>query len=260
MSRAGISSRLFADGDPVQQKEAIMRHLRSHILAVTVSLAAAPLAFAQSPDPSGHWEATMQLPRGDVRVELDLDRNGKGELAGTIGTPAQHLMGLPLARVVVEGRTITFFAREDQPFTGELSADGQSIDGKYRLEGQSIPLTLTRIGPARMKPAARIAAIPSQLEGTWSATVSAGSRDVHLVLTMANHEDGSSTGSLVNLDEGRLTVPVTAIDQRESGVTIEFKAIAGSFTGQAIADGSELAGTFTQGSFSMPITFRHATR
>ena len=124
-----------------------MRYLRTHVVAVVLILVAAPLLDAQTADPSGHWEATMQLPSGDLRFELDLDRNPTGEIAGTIGTPAQHLIGLPLARVVLDGRTITFFAREDQPFTGELLADGQTITGNYRLEGQSIPLTLTRTGP-----------------------------------------------------------------------------------------------------------------
>lgn len=237
-----------------------MRYLRTHVVAVVLILVAAPLLYAQTADPSGHWEATMQLPSGDLRFELDLDRNATGEIAGTIGTPAQHLIGLPLARVVLDGRTITFFAREDQPFTGELLADGQTITGNYRLEGQSIPLTLTRTGPPRMKPAARITTIPSQLEGTWNATVSAGGRDVHLVLTMVNHADGTCTGSLVNLDEGRLTVPITAVDLREPVVTIAFMAISGSFTGSTNSEGTEVTGTFTQGSFSVPVTFRRASR
>ena len=237
-----------------------MAGLRSHVVAVILILGAAPLAAAQTADPSGHWEGSMLLPSTELRFELDLARVANGELAGTIGTPAHHLIGLPLARVLVDGQTITFFAREDQPFTGVVSADGHSIAGKYRIEGQTIPLTLTRTGAAKIEPPPRVAAIPARLEGSWNATVRAGGREAHLVLTMVNQPDGSCTGSLVNVDEGRLRIPVTAVGQTASGVTIEFKPVSGSFIGTTNADASELSGPFTQGTLSVPVTFHRGTQ
>ena len=112
-----------------------------------------------------------------------------------------------------------------------------------------------------MKPAARVTTIPSRLEGTWNATVSAGGRDVHLVLTMVNHADGTCTGSLVNLDEGRLTVPITAVDLREPVVTIAVHSHQRIVHRQRpIRRRTEVTGTFTQGSFSVPVTFHRASR
>jgi hypothetical protein len=237
-----------------------MRHALSATFSIVVMLFTSSFAVAQTADPSGHWEGTMQVPSGDLRFEVDLVRRGNGEIAGTISTPAQHLTGLPLASVTVDGLSVTFYAREDQPFTGAIASDGQSMTGKYRIEGQSIPLTLSRVGAARIEPAARLAAIPERLEGTWNATVSVDGHEARLVLTMVNRADGSCAGSLTNLDEGRLTIPVSALEPTGSTLTVRFRAVGGSFTGTLNTDATELTGTFSQGSFGVPVTFRHVTR
>ena len=40
------------------------------------------------------------------------------------------------------------------------------------------------------------------------------------------------------------------------GVTLEVKSISGSYTGAVNGAGTELAGTFSQGAASVPLTFR----
>jgi hypothetical protein len=90
--------------------------------------------------------------------------------------------------------------------------------------------------------------------------VSVDGHEARLVLTMVNRADGSCAGSLTNLDEGRVTIPVSALDPTGSTLTVKFKAVGGSFTGTLNTDATELTGTFSQGSFGVPVTFRHVTR
>lgn len=63
---------------------------------------------APDADPSGHWEGTVQAPGKPVTIEVDLAHKLRGELIGTLGNPAEGEKGLPLAKVVVAGREVSF--------------------------------------------------------------------------------------------------------------------------------------------------------
>src|SRR5882762_4728923 len=79
---------------------------------------------------AGHWEGTVQIPNMEMKIEIDLAKNSKGELAGTFGNPAQNVKGLPLSTVAVEGRSVRFVlkaGKEVSTFAGTLSSDGKSI-------------------------------------------------------------------------------------------------------------------------------------
>ena len=67
-----------------------MRLFTRMLLLLTLLLMPAQLLMAQTPaaaDPSGHWEGTVQIPSMELKIEIDLARNSKGEFAGTFGTP-----------------------------------------------------------------------------------------------------------------------------------------------------------------------------
>ena len=114
-------------------------------LVAALLLVAAPFARAQAPaDPSGHWEGSVQIPGTELNIEVDLAKNSQGGITGTLGSSDQK--GFPLATAAIEGQSISFHARLDQPFEGILSADGQSISGTATLEGFSLPFRLTRTG------------------------------------------------------------------------------------------------------------------
>ena len=76
-------------------------------------------------------------------------------------------------------------------------------------------------------------------------------------LTMANQPDGTATGSFVNVDEG-LEIPITTITQKASSLTLDVKAVGGSYSGVLNPEGTELVGTWTQGPAVLPLTFRRA--
>src|SRR6266403_2250223 len=105
-----------------------MQLFRRTLLIATLFAASVSSLHAQAAaDPSGHWQGMLQAPGMDVEFEVDLAKSCSGELAGTVSIPAQKLKGLPLLKVAVEGRRVIFYARADQPLTGVLSADGQSM-------------------------------------------------------------------------------------------------------------------------------------
>ena len=211
-------------------------------------------------DPSGHWEGAIQVSGMEVTIEIDLARNGRGELAGTFGQPAQGVKGLPLSTVAVEGRSVRFVVKggpEPATFDGTLSADGKSLSGNAAQGGSSFPFTLARTGDARIAPAPKNPPIGKELEGTWNGALDLGERQMRLVLKMSNQPDGTATGTVVSADGSGVEIPI-AMTQKASNVTVEVPSVGASFVGVLNAAGTELAGTWTQGPAAMPLTLRRA--
>jgi hypothetical protein len=228
------------------------------VVAVVLFLVSVPFARAQARvDPSGHWKGSILIPGMDLIFELDLARNGNGEFVGTVSNPAEHIKGLPLRAVVVDGMSVRFDARRDQPLNGTLSADGKSMSGDATLSGYVLPFTLTRTGDAEILAPARSAPISKELEGTWNGTLDANGTSMHFVLTMANQAGGTATARVISLDEGELEVPLV-VTQEGSSVVLRDDVIPSSFAGTLNAEGTELTGTFKQGSATLPMTFRRA--
>lgn len=233
--------------------------MRPVATVMLVSLFAGSIASLEAQvaaDPSGHWEGSVQ---GMARFEVDFARNAKGELTGTVSLPDEGVRGLPLIHLSIEDGTIAFYARGDQRLQGVFSDDGKSVSGDYSIEGFSIPFTMTRTGEAKVEPLPRSTAVTRDLEGRWNGTLNAGTGSLRLLLTLSNQPDGSAIGTLVNLDQGGLTLPLV-ITQRGSNLSLEVKAVSGTYSGSLNADGTELVGQFSQGPASLPLTFRRAAR
>ena len=234
--------------------------IRLLIAAALLLVPASSLRAQTAVDPSGHWEGTIQAPDMKVKVDIDLAKNGKGEFAGTFGQPEQGVKGLPLSTVAVEGGSVRFVVKggpDPATFQGKLSADGASMSGDVAQAGYSIPFTLTRTGEARIAPVPKNAPIGKELEGTWNGALDVGEKPMRLVLNMSNQPDGTARGTIVSPDGSGVEVPI-AITQKASNVTIDVVSVGASFAGVLNASGTELAGTWTQGTSSLPLTFRLA--
>ena len=233
-------------------------HTRA-ILGAAMFAAAVSLANAQpAVDPSGHWEGTIQVPEMPVKVEVDLARNSRGDLSGTF-TQTRRLNGLPLTNLAIDNRAVTFQIKGspagERLFKGDVSADGLSMTGTFAQAGYSIPFSLARTGDAKIAAPARSAQLGKALVGTWIGTLAVNGVQRQLVLTLANQPDGTSTGTFLNVEEG-LEIPIAAITQAASSVTLEIRAVAGGYTGVLNGEGTELTGTLTQGSATLPLTFK----
>jgi hypothetical protein len=232
------------------------------VLVAALLLGPAPSVLAQTAvDPSGHWEGAIQVqPNVEMKVEIDLAKNSKGELAGTFAQPAQGVKGLPLSTLTVEGRSIRFVVKggpEGATFQAMLSADRTSMSGEAAQGGYSVPFTLTRTGDARVAPVPKSPPIGKELEGTWNGALDVNGAQMRLVVKMANQPDGTAAGTIVSQDGSGVDIPI-AMTQKASNVTIDVPSVGASFAGVLNAERTELAGTWTQGPSALPLTLRLA--
>ncbi len=232
-----------------------MRITRHMSFVVAMILSATSLRAQSAPDISGHWEGKFGGPM-EGRFEADFAKTSAGGYIGTLGIPAEHISGIPVTKVAVDGRAIHFRAREDQPFNGYLTDDGKEMTGELSVEGFTIPVLMTKTGEAKIEPRPKSAAVSKELAGTWNATFNG----LRVVLTIENQADGTSSGRLVNRDEGNLEIPLQAITQAASIVTLDLKAVEGSYSGTLNADGTELVGSYSEKGKSAPLTFTRADR
>ena len=227
-------------------------------LASLLLLSMSVLQAQSASDPTGHWEGTIAAAGFEQRIEIDFARGRGGEVIGTITIPAERIERLPLT-VAVEGSSIRFHARADQPITAVLSPDGLSMAASYSVGGYSVPFALIRTGEARSAPAASNRAVGPGFVGVWNGTLRAKGEDVRLVLTLVNDGDGTSRGSVVLVDQGQLQIPATVIRQEDASLTIEFASIGASYEATLNPEGTELAGNVSQGADLTPATFRRST-
>lgn len=243
--------------------------MRALALAALLMLPSASLLAQSAADPSGHWEgwirwqASDQGPAGDLATEVDLARAGNG-FAGAISIPGLNLKDRPLANIAVEGRSVRFqillSAPGDNTFAGSLASDGQSLAGGLTHKGAILSFSLTRTGEPRIQAPARSSAIGKELEGAWNGTLSVSGKQMRIQLALTNQPDGAATGHLLNLDQGNIEIPIATITQKARSLTLDVKAVGGSYAGELSPETGELAGTWTQGALILPLAFRRAVK
>jgi hypothetical protein len=231
------------------------------LLVTALLLLLTPALSAQTAGaPSGHWEGAVQTPDMPVEIEIDLAPNGKGGFAGTFSQPGQALRGFPLSAVVVEGGAISFELRPGEGggrFKGEVSSDGTTFSGDFvsHQGGFTLPFTLKRTGEARIAPPPKNAPVSKEVEGVWKGALDPSGKAMRVVVTMTNHADGTSSGTIVSPDGSGVEIPI-ATSQQGSSLTIEVAGVGARFVGTLNAAATEIAGTWTQGPSSLPLTLR----
>jgi hypothetical protein len=227
-------------------------------LIIVFALLATSSAHAQRPaDPSGHWRGTIDIPGNEMPFEMDIARNAHGEWVGTATSGVDHVT-LPLQKLALAGKQLTFWARADQPFQGELSDSGNLVSGSATLSGYTLSFGMSRTGDAKIEPRPLSLAVSKDLEGVWKAVLSVPGREFHFVLTIARQPDGTALAHEVSVDEGGLLLYVV-VTQNGRHVTLESQGVVTSFSGDLNAAGTEIAGTWTQGGTTLPLTLTRAT-
>ena len=212
---------------------------------------AAAVTHAQSIDPTGHWKGNIDIPNNPMGFEMDLGRNARGELIGTLTDGVDHVT-LPLLNVTLQGSAIVFYGRTDQQFHAEFLQNGKTLSGSATLGGYELSFSMTRTGEAKIEPPPTSAAVGKDLEGLWHGALSAGGRTLRIALTIANQPDGTALAHAISVDEGGLTLP-TVVSQNGRNVNLETRGVVTSFVGTLNAAGTELSGTWTQGATALPL-------
>ena len=225
---------------------------------LVVSLLIAPAAArAQTIDASGHWEGTISTPMGEMLFHVDLSKNAKGDVIGTYSRPDNNLAGLPLTRVTLDGRAIGFVLTGNTIFEGVLQADGKTISGDVTAPIGTAPFTMTRTGVAVFAPAPKNSPIAGDVRRDMERYPGAAGRESAAGLA---NDESAGWHSQRHDRKRRSRWPRAHAGHDPEGVNAHAQLASRRrrfFTGALNAAG-ELAGTFTQGPVSAPLTFVRA--
>ena len=83
--------------------------------------------------------------------------------------------------------------------------------------------------------------------GDWNGKLKVGEAELRLVLHVTKGDDGSLKATLDSIDQGASGIPVNAVTLKDSKFNLTVDAVHGTYDGKVNADGSEIAGTWTQG-------------
>jgi hypothetical protein len=207
--------------------------------------------------PRGHWSGSVEVPNHTLAMEVDLDKRANGWI-GSISIPAQNVSGVPLEGITSANGKCTFHikgAPGDPTFTGTLSADGKTMTGDFTQGPGNFPFKFSRSGDPKVEEAKSSPAVAKEFLGTWEGTLEGPG--LRLVLKMSN-DGGEAKAVLISVDQGGTEIPVSAIDQKDSKLTLMVKMVGGQYQAEINKEGSELSGTWTQGGNGLPLKLKKA--
>jgi pimeloyl-ACP methyl ester carboxylesterase len=97
---------------------------------------------------------------------------------------------------------------------------------------------------------------PAPGEEIWEGLLDVGAAKLRLRLRVSKAADGTLTGVVDSLDQNAMGLPIDAMTRKDGALRFEMSAIGARYEGAINADGSEIAGTWKQGSREWPLTFR----
>jgi len=237
------------------------RAVTAGLAAIAFLVGSGQVASAQSTPPgSGHWEGAVTVQGKDLRVEIDLVARTAEKWEGALAFPDMNARGLVLTSIAVRGEAVTFAVKGapgDPTFKGTLSKDAKTLAGDFTQGPVVGTFTLSWKGEAKLEAPPKNAALGKDFEGTWEGALEVNGIRLRLTLTLAN-VDGAATGTLISLDQGNAEIPLSVIEQTNAHLKFTVPAVGGSYDGD-LKDG-QLAGTWTQGPGSTPLSFKKAVK
>jgi len=99
----------------------------------------------------------------------------------------------------------------------------------------------------------------TDLAGTWKGELGGEGAKLHIVLTITKNAAGEYAGQLNSVDQGSV-IPMENPSLQDGGVRFEVKAVSGIYEGKLNAAGTEIIGSWTQGSApGQTLNFARAT-
>src|SRR5690348_4368773 len=122
-----------------------MRKLMLVIFAFAIALFTGSAAMAQSQDITGQWQGTLHAPNRDLRTVVKISKAPDGKLAAVMYSIDQSGQPITASSVSVDGSTVKYAVSAiNGSFEGTLSANGNTIDGKWTQGPGTSNLTLVR--------------------------------------------------------------------------------------------------------------------
>jgi uncharacterized protein (TIGR03435 family) len=113
--------------------------------------AALPASLSPAQDIAGTWQGTVHAGM-DMRVIATISATGNGQYEALFYGIDESDVAVSPSSFTFQGGTVKWAITGDGSYEGEMSADGKTIEGNWRLWGPSpFPVTMTRIAPEAAK-------------------------------------------------------------------------------------------------------------
>jgi pimeloyl-ACP methyl ester carboxylesterase len=211
---------------------------------------------------AGHWDGAIEIPSGKLQLHIKLRNENEQQWTGTIDIPVQGMRGYQLAGVQVTNEGVAFSLPNipgDPRFDGKLAPDGKTIEGDFHQGGQRFKFQLKRADESTKTTsgATPVRGIPGQgVPGFWQGSLHIGPIELRLVFKIKQETDDKLSGLMDSIDQNARDIPVSSVTEKDGNVKIEVQAVRGSFSGKMSADGSEVAGKWTQPGVDIPLVLR----
>lgn len=114
-------------------------------LAAICILFSAAISADQNEDIIGAWQGTLTVSGVSIRLVFKIEETDKGALTGTMDSPDQGAVGLPVQSVIFENDSLHIRIPTLQlSLDGQMQSDRTTIVCDFRQGGMTIPLTLER--------------------------------------------------------------------------------------------------------------------
>lgn len=212
-------------------------------------------AFAQ-PGLPGHWEGTVELPAGSIGpniIALDLARDARGAWIASLGVPQQHVTGLTVDDLHVEGAKVKFIAPDvpGKPSFDLTLADGK-LAGALSLQGQTMRIELKRTGEAKVEATPASPAVSKEFEGDWEAAFTLPNGQSRPIQVHFKNQPDRTVAATIDSPSQGFHGSLEQVVQSGNSVKFQVHIYGGSFEGTLNAAATEIAGTWVQGGANPP--------
>jgi hypothetical protein len=218
-----------------------------------VSLQAALNAEAQS-QLAGDWQGTLNAGGVELRLVLHVAAAKDGSLTATLDSLDQNVYDIPVTTVALKDSTLNLAVDAVHgTYEGKVNKDATEIDGTWN-QGQALELNFKRV-PATPAPAAAKPAPPSDIDGSWTGILNAGSTELHITFKIVNTQDGL-TSRMQSPDQSPVWIAASSVTRNSGALTITLQGVGITFEGKISADLESIDGTFTQGAAKLPLLLK----
>jgi len=215
----------------------------------------APMSRAQA-QVAGDWKGTLSAGGMELSLALHIKADKDGALTATLDSIDQGAYGIPVSAISVNGSKFDMTVDAVHgTYTGIVNKDGTEIDGTWS-QGMPLELNFKRATAAEVAPPPPPKPAPSSdIDGTWTGVLDAGSVKLRILFKIVNTQDGL-TAQMQSPDQSPVWIPATSVKRNGSSLTIEVKSIGLVYVGK-IADGlASMDGTFTQMGNAFPLALQ----
>lgn len=157
----------------------------------------------------GDWNGVLKAGPYELRLVLHLARSAGGALTGTLDSLDQSAQGIPISKVMENGRSLTIEIKAvGASYDAELNPEGSRMTGTFHQSGQNLALTMKRgTAPQAARPQTPQKPYPYdeeevsfenagagiRLAGTLTLPRSAGPHPAVLLITGSGPQDRDET-------------------------------------------------------------------